>query len=155
MFCLTGRTRFSVFSIAAICVATLSPANSASDDIQFSILLDTDAPGFDYKRFDPPSFSSCQERCGAEAACRAFSFNVTKRVCFLKNKGNIALVPHSDAIAGKKIAGDQFAISKDQDLPGYDYERFDPPLLAIADAFALENQNARLSATTSQSRFAF
>jgi S1-C subfamily serine protease len=89
--------------------------------------LDTDAPGFDYKRFDPPSFSSCQERCGAEAACQAFSFNVTKRVCFLKNKANIALVPHSDAIANKKIAGDQFAISMDQDLPGYDYERFDPP----------------------------
>lgn len=118
--------RLSVLGIAAALVTAVTPTRGISENTQFSIYLDTDAPGSDYKRGDPPSFSSCQERCGAETACRAFSYNVTKRVCFLKTKGNIPLIPHSEAIAGRKIAGNHFTISKNQDAPGYDYERFDP-----------------------------
>jgi S1-C subfamily serine protease len=111
---------------AVLSLAVPSPTNGASDDTPFSIYLDADAPGSDYKRADPPSFSSCQDRCAADATCQAFSYNVTKRVCFLKNKGNIPLTPHSEAVTGRKIGSQQFSISKNQDAPGYDYERFDP-----------------------------
>jgi S1-C subfamily serine protease len=103
MSCVMGRTQF-VLSLVAMLATTVSPASSASDDTQFSILLDTDAPGSDYKRFDPPSFSSCQERCAAETACRAFSYNVTKQVCFLKTRGDIQLIPHREGITGVKAA---------------------------------------------------
>jgi hypothetical protein len=74
-------------------------------------------------------------------------------VCFLKNKGNIPLTPHSEAVTGRKIGSQQFSISKNQDAPGYDYERFDP-LPAIANGFALQSRNAKPSATMYQSKFA-
>jgi S1-C subfamily serine protease len=126
MLAAVGPTRLFVLAVAAVVISAVSPTSGAGEDIPFSIYLDTDAPGYDYKRGDPPSFSSCQDRCASDAVCQAFSYNVTKRVCFLKNKGNIARIPYSEAVTGRKIGSHQFSISKNQDAPGYDYERFDP-----------------------------
>jgi hypothetical protein len=112
-----NRTRFSVLALAVLLAAILCTTARAGDDTQFSIYLDTDEPGSDYKRVDPPSFSSCQDRCAAKTACRAFTYDVTERVCFLKTKGDIPLIFHSEAISGEKIAGNQFAISKKSGRP--------------------------------------
>jgi S1-C subfamily serine protease len=63
-----------------------------------------DAPGYDYERFDPPSAGDCQRLCAADPECRAFSYNVTKQVCFLKNRGDTQLIGHHEAITGIKAA---------------------------------------------------
>jgi S1-C subfamily serine protease len=46
----------------------------------------------------------CQSRRGAEPECRAFSYNIAKKVCFLKHRGDIPLIRHEEAITGIKIA---------------------------------------------------
>jgi predicted aspartyl protease len=63
-----------------------------------------DAPGNDYDRLDPPSLSSCQQLCSAALECKAFTYNVTKKVCFLKYKGDMPLVHFKQAVAGIKVA---------------------------------------------------
>lgn len=124
---MAARSGLCVASLAAIvCIAAPSFTRGASDDKQFSIYIDSDAPGYDYKRIDPPSFSYCESRCGAETTCKAFTYNRTKQVCFLKDNVNIRLIPQSEAITGLKVADKQFSISKYKDAPGYDYDRVDP-----------------------------
>jgi S1-C subfamily serine protease len=71
---------------------------------RFSIRRNKDAPGHDYERLDPPTLSGCESRCGAEPECRAFSYNVPKKVCFLKYSDNIPLIRHSEAITGIKVS---------------------------------------------------
>jgi hypothetical protein len=73
---------------------------------RFTIRRNKDAPGHDYERLDPPTLGECESLCGEDPQCRAFSYNVTKKVCFLKYSGDIALIPHADAITGVKIAED-------------------------------------------------
>jgi hypothetical protein len=124
---MAARSGLCVASLAAIvCIAAPSFTGGASDK-PFSIYIDSDAPGYDYKRIDPPSFSYCENRCGAETTCKAFTYYRTKQVCFLKDNGNIRLIPQSEAITGLKVADKQFSISKYKDAPGYDYDRVDPP----------------------------
>ncbi len=71
---------------------------------RFSIRRNKDAPGHDYDRLAPPTLSDCESRCGAEPECRAFSYNVPKKVCFLKYSDNIPLIRHSEAITGIKVS---------------------------------------------------
>ena len=93
---MAARSELCVASLAAIvCIAALSFTRGASDDKQFSIYIDSDAPGYDYKRIDPPSFSYCESRCGAETTCKAFTYNRTKQVCFLKDNVKIRLIPRA------------------------------------------------------------
>ena len=77
---------------------------------RFTIRRNRDASGHDYERLDPPTLGDCESLCGGDTKCRAFSYNVTKKVCFLKFKGDIALIPHADAITGVKIAEDSAPI---------------------------------------------
>ena len=71
---------------------------------RFSIRRNRDAPGHDYERLDPPTLSDCESRCGTEPECRAFSYNIAKKVCFLKHSGDMPLIRHAEAITGIKIA---------------------------------------------------
>jgi len=71
---------------------------------RFSIRRNRDAPGYDYARIDPPTLSDCESQCGADPQCRAFSYNFTKNVCFLKFRGDIPLIRHAEAITGVKVS---------------------------------------------------
>jgi hypothetical protein len=66
---MAARSGLCVASLAAIvCIAAPSFTRGASDDKQFSIYIDSDAPGYDYKRIDPPSFST-REALRRQTAC--------------------------------------------------------------------------------------
>ena len=71
---------------------------------KFIIRKKRDAPGNDYERLDPPTLTSCERLCGSAPECKAFTYNTAKKVCFLKHKGNISLVPFKEAVAGIKVA---------------------------------------------------
>jgi clan AA aspartic protease (TIGR02281 family) len=71
---------------------------------KFIIRKNRDAPGNDYDRLDPPSLISCQSLCSAALECKAFTYNVAKKVCFLKYKGDMPLVPFKEAVAGIKVS---------------------------------------------------
>jgi len=45
-------------------------------------------------------------RCDEEPNCAAFTFNKSKQVCFLKNKGDISRTYFNGAITGVKVARD-------------------------------------------------
>jgi S1-C subfamily serine protease len=141
---MSDRAGIWIVSLAVILsLAVLCFTGAASGGDQFSIYLDADAPGYDYQRFDPPSFSYCQSRCGAETACRAFTYNVAKQVCFLKSNGGNWLIRHEGAITGRKIAGNQFSISNNKDAPGHDYDRLDPPSLSFCESRCSEEPKCR------------
>ncbi len=61
-----------------------------------------DVPGYDYARIDPPTLSDCNSRCGKDPHCRTFSYNVSKKVCFLKYSGDIQRIHHDETITGVK-----------------------------------------------------
>jgi len=111
---------------AAFFVATPALMLIADDATPYIIHIDTDAPGFDYKRLDPPTFESCQSRCAADTECKTFTYDRAKEVCFLKYSGSGKLIARSEAITGRKTADQKFAIGKYKDAPGYDYDRLDP-----------------------------
>jgi hypothetical protein len=110
----------------AFFVASPAHAPFADDETPYVIHIDTDAPGFDYKRLDPPTLDACQSRCAADAACKTFTYDRAKEVCFLKYSGSVKLIPRSGAITGRKTADQKFSIAKYKDAPGYDYDRLDP-----------------------------
>lgn len=86
------------------------PAVAASSPTAFDILYDTDLPYNDYRHgMDDPSlagvsFESCQATCAADGMCRAFTYNATHEVCFLKSDA-AEPVPFDNAISGIKRAG--------------------------------------------------
>ncbi len=114
-------------ALAAAALAA-SPAHMAVADNETPYVthIDTDAPGFDYKRLDPPTLDACQSRCAADTACKTFTYDRAKEVCFLKYSGSVKLIPRSSAVTGRKTADQRFSIAKYKDAPGYDYDRLDP-----------------------------
>ena len=62
---------------------------------QISTLTDTDLPGSDFKRLSGVTLEACSSACVAEAQCKAFTYNISARVCFLKNQ-----VPEQESFRG-------------------------------------------------------
>lgn len=42
--------------------------------------------GGDYRHFDAPGLRDCQDACRNESRCRAYSYNLNRRVCYLKSE---------------------------------------------------------------------
>ncbi|MBJ3774275.1 PAN domain-containing protein [Acuticoccus mangrovi] len=73
---------------------------------------------------------ACANRCESESGCRAFTFNVRAKVCYLKtNTGTLS--PHQDALSGTllvnsrsapplKVSGGSGEILYNHDFPGND-----------------------------------
>ena len=70
---------------------------------RLSLRRNSDAPGNDYNWFKPPTLSDCRTLCDEEPNCKAFTFNKSKQVCFLKNKRDISLIRFDGAITGVKV----------------------------------------------------
>lgn len=76
----------------------------------FEILENADLPGNDYrmgigKGADPGlkniDLAQCVSTCAAEGQCRAFTYNVSARVCFLKSSG-VGVVDFDGAVSGRR-----------------------------------------------------
>ena len=126
-----------------VALAVLNPKTATSDDEQFTIHLEEDAPGYDYERLDPPSLDYCQSRCRADANCKGFTYNRVKHVCFLKHKVSLPLRAHGEAITGLKTSGGRFTIRRNKDAPGHDYERLDPPTVGECESLCGEDTQCR------------
>ena len=65
-----ARTRGLVVGLLAIIVAiaVLNPEVSA-EDYTFKFYRDTDAPGYDYQGFTPPTLASSPLRCNHDMTC--------------------------------------------------------------------------------------
>jgi hypothetical protein len=57
--------------------------------------------GGDYPRVRLDTLAACQETCGGEPQCRAYSFNTRDRMCYLKDViGRYS--PRADVVSGEK-----------------------------------------------------
>lgn len=96
--------------------------------------------GFDVLGFDLPSMplrdvslENCEAACAAEPSCMAFTYNVPRRACFLKNSASRVL-RNSIAVAGyraeleDKMFISSMTILERTDLPGNDFQK-----LSISD----------------------
>jgi hypothetical protein len=125
-----SRTNRLVVCLLAIILAVAARIPEVSaDDYNFKFYRDTDAPGYDYQGFTPPTLASCQNACREEKQCRAFTYNHAKQVCFLKS-AKARLVRHREATTGIKIGTNGFSKRKNRDAPGNDYYSFVPPTLS-------------------------
>jgi hypothetical protein len=113
--------------IAAVSLTGVSRANEHTSGFDYAIRLATDLPGHDYRKETLPNVDQCIATCTSDPACKSFTFNVERSVCFLKDRLGKEL-PFGAAISGWKQpsgadAGDQrhiFGIFKDSDFPGGD-----------------------------------
>lgn len=69
---------------------------------QFAFLVDKDSPNSDYREVDGASIQACATKCVHENECTAFTYNVARRICFLKNGGSSELIDFQGAITGIK-----------------------------------------------------
>jgi CHAT domain-containing protein/peptidoglycan hydrolase-like protein with peptidoglycan-binding domain len=115
---------------------------------QFQLFDNLDLPGYDYRdgMSDPAlrgiGLDVCQASCAADLQCKAFTYNTSARVCFLKREAG-GEATFSGAISGRRIdmmsattrvaAPMSFQRLTDQDLPQNDYRSGlgDPTLKGI------------------------
>jgi predicted aspartyl protease len=116
------RKRIRATSLAVcFAMAVVNTATVAAQTHTFELYGNSDAPGYDYAYFDPPTLDSCQSQCRIEPQCKAFTFNHARQVCFLKLQARNPLKRYRGATTGLKIGTNRFSIRRDRDSPGHDY----------------------------------
>ena len=124
------RTRILGTSLAVcFAMAVVSPKVVSADDNTFRLYDDTDAPGYDFGYYGPPTLDSCQKQCREERQCKAFTYNHRKQVCFLKRNATAPLKRHWGATRGIKVGANRISSKSNRDAPGNDYKSFSPPTL--------------------------
>ena len=103
--------------VAALLFVILQPA-AAQDQRDVLVTKDSDYFGFDLRSERDVTQDQCEAVCLAESTCRAFTYNVKARWCFLKSDFS-QLKPFPGAVAGKVVN-----VSGDADLGA-------PPALAF------------------------
>ncbi|WP_020179696.1 caspase family protein [Methylopila sp. M107] len=79
--------------------AYVPPAPDPRD--QFRLRFDTDFPERDVDEFRDVDQQACVSRCAGDGRCQAFTYNVTKRVCFLKS-GVARVLSFKNVVSGVK-----------------------------------------------------
>jgi len=89
-------------------------APAIAKSTSFEVLKGFDLPSSDYRsgftesRLKGISKKACRKECAKDNRCRAFTFNVKARVCFLKESVP-QRVPFAGAVSGIKVEGDRTA----------------------------------------------
>ena len=116
------RTRILTTGLAVcFAIAVANTATVAAQTHTFEVYGNSDAPGYDYAYFAPPTLASCQSQCHKEPQCKAFTFNHVRQVCFLKLQARTPLKRYRGATTGIKIGTNRFSIRRHRDSPGHDY----------------------------------
>jgi len=109
-----AKTR-STKLLLALCLATWVAGGEAraqdqanAPAAQISRLANTDLPGSDFSRLSSVTLQACSAACVAEAQCKAFTYNISARVCFLKNQ-----VPEQKSFQGATSGIKQQAAAAD------------------------------------------
>ncbi len=96
-------SRHAYFGLAVLALSALawaSPLSAAERRIETAI--DSDYAGFDLRTVKNVSQPQCEAACIGDNACRAFTYNVKAKWCFLKSDFS-ALNPFVGAVAGKVV----------------------------------------------------
>ena len=102
---------------------------SAQEQREIVTSPESDYFGFDLRSEKDVSLDQCEAVCLAESACRAFTYNVKAKWCFMKSDFN-QLKPFKGAVAGKVVA-----VAGDPDIGA-------PPELAYFPAYMADEARA-------------
>ena len=115
-------------------VALFIGLTTSSAQSEFEVLQGMDMPGGDYLTIEGGKHGQCTAQCAADGACQGYTYNVAKRVCFLKDRVGRAK-RFKGAISGRKNVGQTrsepsvasseqgpFEIFDDADMPGGDFD---------------------------------
>ncbi|MDP2620125.1 MAG: alpha-2-macroglobulin family protein [Hyphomicrobiales bacterium] len=101
------RLVFLLASLFAL-VSGASEAQDLSPGARIIVTEDADYFGFDLRTVKEVDLDQCKAACLGDSACRAFTYNVRARWCFLKSDhGEPRLFP--GAVAGRVVAGPETA----------------------------------------------
>ena len=102
----TGKSRSTKFLIA-LCVVTwifgdlaYAQDEPVASKSELSTLAGVDLPGADYRRLRRVTLQRCRSACLDDAKCRAFTYNVSAGMCFLKSEAP-EQKPFNGATSGK------------------------------------------------------
>jgi hypothetical protein len=141
-------------------------SNVASTAPGFVTYDNRDMYGGDYVRLESASLSECEARCGADARCRAYTFNKWQGVCFLKSEvGSIRIEPQGitgiaasqevkhapQAAFIQKNPGRQFSDGAYKIFRSVDYRSCSNECLADAQCLGFNFDRAKRSCSLMQS----
>lgn len=82
--------------------ASLQTALAAETNRSIALTQDGDYSGFDLRTTQNVTLDQCQASCIDDKSCRAFTYNIKARWCFLKSDFN-QVSPFAGAVAGKIV----------------------------------------------------
>ena len=96
------QAAFVTFVVVLITSMLAAPAMAGYSSFVFA--PQADSPGNDYKRVGGLSFDECVNRCDADTACNAFTYNRLKQICFLKSAAAQWTIINLGAITGIRLS---------------------------------------------------
>jgi PAN domain len=96
------QAAFVTFVVVLITLMLAAPAMAGYSNFVFA--PQADSPGNDYKRLGDLSFDECVNRCDADTACNAFTYNRLKQICFLKSAAAQWTIINLGAITGIRLS---------------------------------------------------
>ncbi len=111
--------------------ATIAISGNAAETRQIETFENADYYGFDLRAERDLSLDQCEAVCLADRECRAFTYNISARWCFLKSDYG-ATQPFQGAVAGRVVRA-----SDEPDLGA------PPPLDFVSDGLAAEARAMR------------
>jgi hypothetical protein len=87
-----------------VSITSMLAAPAMAGYSSFVFVPQADSPGNDYKRVGGLSFDECVNRCDADTACNAFTYNRLKQICFLKSAAAQWTIINLGAITGIRLS---------------------------------------------------
>jgi alpha-2-macroglobulin len=97
--------KFAVAGLVLISSLQASPIMAADQSRSVELTPDSDYAGFDLRTVQNVTQDQCQTACVDDKSCRAFTYNIKARWCFLKSDFN-TLNSFAGAVAGKVVIKD-------------------------------------------------
>ena len=129
----------------AVCLAlvVVSPKIVLAETNAFRLYDDTDAPGYDFGYYGPPTLDSCQKQCLEETQCKAFTYNSLNESCFLKDNARVQFKRYWGATTGIKTGANSISLRRNRDAPGNDYKWVKSPTLSDCRTLCDEEPNCK------------
>jgi hypothetical protein len=96
-----SRRAFFTISAMLLSILSMAPPVGAADR-RIETAVDSDYAGFDLRTVKNVTQAQCETTCIGDNACRAFTYNVKAKWCFLKSDYS-QLNPFVGAVAGKVV----------------------------------------------------
>ena len=106
-----------VVAFVVVSITSMLAVPAMAGYSSFVFVAQANSPGNDYKRVGGLSFDECVNRCDADTACNAFTYNRLKQICFLKSAAAQWTIINLGAITGIRLSPFSLEGETKQDQP--------------------------------------